>query len=157
MKAPEKGRLPPKNKATRPARRKSVRVRDFSEAESELRLTSLLDIVFILLIFIMVGASFTRPRKFVELDLPRALKTSAHRERAKVNITILENGAIRLNNQAANLKLLEVMALQGKFREEIAVIRSHRLAPFELFVKIVSVLRSGNCRKLRIEAQNKLP
>jgi Biopolymer transport protein len=70
---------------------------------SRLNLTSLIDVVFLLLIFFMVSTTFEKQSK-LKIELPEASQTNTQAESQKVTITINAKGQYYLNDKQLSVQ-----------------------------------------------------
>ena len=75
-----------------------MRIHDESASEEmTLNLTSLIDVVFLLLIFFMVATTFLDPEREIDLDLPEAESSTMPEEAPdQIVINVVEDGRISL-------------------------------------------------------------
>lgn len=70
------------------------------EDEVALNLTSLIDVVFLLLVFFMVATTFLDPERALELDLPRAQSGSANQEAPEeLVLNVFRDGRVALGGR----------------------------------------------------------
>ena len=77
---------------------------DDSDEFSPFDITPLVDIVFLLLIFFLLTASFTYPTMHLKLPQSRSAKAGLHRP--DYTISILRDGEILVNNRPASIGTL---------------------------------------------------
>lgn len=68
-----------------------------SKQGPKLNMTSLIDVVFLLLIFFMVTTTFEKQAK-LKIELPEATEKIQNQSQSKIVISISQKGAIYLNN-----------------------------------------------------------
>ncbi|MCC5866923.1 MAG: biopolymer transporter ExbD [Gammaproteobacteria bacterium] len=95
--------------------------------EPDINLTSLIDVVLLLLVFFMVSTSFVRESE-IRLSLPEATDTAvADIEREIIEITVtatgsyLVDGRLLVNNQAATLRRAIVEISEGRDRLPVII------------------------------------
>ena len=140
-----------------------------------LDLAPLIDMLFLLLIFLMIGSRFLRP--VLDLKLPEA-KSPAQADKSGIVLSIDRNANILLDGIPASLENLaqrtqslflgktingktgigktrngktEIEKLGKKYRRGI-IIQADRDTPFYLFVKIMEQIRKGGAEKIQIES-----
>jgi len=134
--------------------RKKRRLRA-SSAESEVNLTPMLDVVFIMLIFFIVTASFT---KEAAIDVTRSNPNEQQQqteEREAVLIQIDPTGLILLNGRRIDLG-----AVRANIERSLAetpdapvVIRAARSAKNGVFVKVLDDARRAGASQVAIAAR----
>ena len=85
-----------------------MRIRDEElEDELSLNLTSLIDVVFLLLIFFMVSTTFLDPERALELDLPQAESGEQFHERPdELVLNVFRDGRVALGGRELGLEAL---------------------------------------------------
>ena len=91
--------------------------RDSKESEGGVPMTSLMDLVFLLLIFFIVTASLKKPQKALKISMPTAAHATDVRLQEEVVISVTEGGeryihdGVKYNNQApvSRSQLMAVM------------------------------------------------
>jgi biopolymer transport protein ExbD len=119
-------------------------------------LTPLIDIVFLLIIFFLVAATFVQDERDLEVDLPRTSTGEARQAMARpVVINVRDDGQIIWGGEA-----LDVEALQGRLAAWIqqdpkharipVVIRSDLDSRFGIFYQIAAAAREAGVRKIQM-------
>ena len=86
-----------------------MQLRASKPEDPEINLASLIDVVFLLLIFFMVSTTFTRETQ-LSIDLPEASGQPQETTDERIEILIDESGSYRVNGQAlvdARLRTLQ--------------------------------------------------
>ncbi len=109
-----------------------------------INITSLIDVVFLLLIFFMVSSTF-REQFALDLELPEAATAAAQGEEAGFELVIREDGAIYLGEMPVRRGEL-VQTLEGAIRAQDGeavpvVIRADTAAPYGSVVAVFDALR----------------
>lgn len=124
------------------------------DLEGEINLTSLIDILFIVLIFLMLTTSFAS-RSGVEISLP---KSSQQREAAApdmIEIELNASGEIFIKGQKRTLEELQAFLAETPDKELPLALRADELARHGRVVEILDTIRGAGFRKLGIEARAK--
>ena len=122
------------------------------EPDEELNLTPLLDVVFIILIFFVVTASFVKDTG-VDVDRPRA--DSAERtERALIQIAITEGEQVWIDSRSIAVTGLraQVERLHAQNPEGGVVIQADTRAPTGLLVAVLDQVRLAGVSDIAIAA-----
>jgi biopolymer transport protein ExbD len=114
-----------------------------SEDETNVNLTPLIDVVFLLLIFFMVSTTFDSTSE-LKIDLPEA---SANKPIQQQSLTLMIdpkgfyyiNGK-RLKNQTSDLLLLELYRATGDDKDTPVVIQSDAKSPVQSLVTAMDVV-----------------
>jgi biopolymer transport protein ExbD len=118
-----------------------MRIHDESASEEmTLNLTSLIDVVFLLLIFFMVATTFLDPEREIDLDLPEA-ESGVMPEEApdQIVISVFEDGRISLAGRTVDRDgLLENLRQAARVNPTTPVtIRGDRLVAHERIVAVM--------------------
>lgn len=114
-------------------------------------LTPLIDVVFMLLLFFILAATFSAP--VLQVALPAA--STAERvaeDPARLTLSIAADGA--LNHRGAPLALADVPALLAAGAAETVELRVDRAAPFDAFVGAMDQLRACGRSNVLIAAES---
>jgi biopolymer transport protein ExbD len=119
--------------------------------EFALNLTSMTDIVFLMLIFFMLATNFGDPERALGMDLPAASTSDAGPPKELI-VNVLEDGTFVFEGQA-----LEASALRARLRQAAAsapetpvTIRGHRLARHEAIVRVMDACGAAGLRHLSV-------
>lgn len=104
-----------------------MRLQARQREEPDINLTSLIDVVLLLLVFFMVSTSFVRESE-IRLNLPEATDTAAadiEREIIEITVTAtgsyLVDGRLLVNNQAATLRRAIIEISEGRDRLPVII------------------------------------
>lgn len=126
---------------------------------SSMNLTPLIDIIFLLIIFFMVGSRFTELNeieKDISLSVPQVTDakalTNAPRNRV---INIFENGQVQLDDQNVTLDQLRerLSSAQQQYNNLGVVIRGDANGRYQNVVDVFSTCREANITELNISVQ----
>ena len=122
----------------------------FSRYEEELvvNITSLIDVIFILLIFFMVSTQFKRSS--LPLDLPQSEDTTQEQNTTKV-LAVTAN-AIELDGNAVTLETLQATrtALYEQNPELALSLECERTVDFERIVQILTKIQAAGISRIGI-------
>lgn len=122
----------------------------FSRYEEELvvNITSLIDVIFILLIFFMVSTQFKRSS--LPLDLPRSENTTQERNTTKVLAVTADR--MELDGEAVTLESLEdTLASLVTHEPELALsLECERTVEFERIVQILTKVQAAGISRIGI-------
>ena len=121
---------------------------DAKFSSTPLDMSSMLDMIFILLVFIMLAVSFA-DTSVLNIELPQAGQSGSS-DGKTVEIAIDASGAFWLKNTALTAASLQNQSLAGIFREKTIIVMSDRNAPFQSFVTLSEILKQGNIREMKI-------
>ncbi len=116
---------------------------------NEINITSLIDIIFILLIFFMVSSTFLKPT--IEIKLPVAA-TEDKSERKMINVYVGEDLSIYVEKDFVSLENLQsLIAPEIAADNEIAVLLyCDKNVTFENVVKIMDALKLSGVKNVAI-------
>ena len=131
-----------------------MNLRQFTKQDPEVNLTSLIDVVFLLLIFFMVSTTFTKEAE-ITVDLPEANAEPAEAALAPIDLTIDVKGRFYINQQKVvnrqitTLKKAIQLAVDG--REDVPlVISADANTPHQAVITAMDAARQLGIVKLSI-------
>ncbi len=129
------------------------RVYNSSSADSEVNLTPMLDVVFIMLIFFVVTTSFVK-ESGVEVNRPNA-NTTQQQESANILIAIRPNGEIWIDGRAVDVRAVRanVERLRAEFPESSVVIQGDQNAQIGSLVRVMDQVRMAGITNVAIAAE----
>lgn len=118
-----------------------------------LNLTSLIDVMFILIIFFTVSSTFLE-QPGIELNLPKAQSSEGHTTQ-KIIIYVDKDKNIFLNNDIVSVNTLinELQKLSNLKAEEGIVLRADTEAPHGLIIEIMDLLRQHGIYKIVVSTK----
>jgi biopolymer transport protein ExbD len=130
-----------------------VKLRDDLAGSDEfaLNLTSMTDIVFLMLIFFMLATTYGDPQRVLGIDLPAAESSSESPPRELV-ISVLEDGRTVLDGAFVDREALRsrLEATARAAPETPVTIRGHRLAHHEAIVAVMDACGLAGLRNLSV-------
>lgn len=122
-----------------------------ADEEPGLSLTSLIDVIFLLLIFFMVTTTLIDPTKKLELKLPEA-KAASQETKTPVTIELDSKGAMTLNGEKATFADLEsrLSVLAQKNTKKTAVVRADKRLDYGEVVKVLGICRASGFTDINI-------
>lgn len=126
---------------------------------SSMNLTPLIDIIFLLIIFFMVGSRFTElneVEKDISLNVPHVTDakalSSAPRNRV---INVFQNGQIQLDDESVTLtQLHEKLAMaQQQYASLGVVVRGDASSKYQNVIDVIATCRQANITELNISVQ----
>ncbi|MGD8589065.1 MAG: biopolymer transporter ExbD [Chromatiales bacterium] len=123
-------------------------------SDSDINLTPMLDVVFIMLIFFVVTTSFVK-ESGVEVNRPSA-ETAQQQEQANILIAIRPNGEIWIDNRSVDVRAVRanVERLRAEFPEGQVVIQGDREAQIGLLVRVMDQVRLAGISDVAIAADD---
>jgi biopolymer transport protein ExbD len=133
--------------------RRSLSYARQAEDEQEINITPMLDVVFIMLIFFIVTASFVK-ESGIEVDRPSAV-TAVVKEKGNILVAVTETGEIWINRRQvdpravrANIERLHAENPQGS-----VVIQADKSSTTEMLVHVMDAARQAGVFNVSIAAQ----
>ncbi len=116
---------------------------------SSMDMSSLMDIIFILLIFVMMSVSFAKNFKQIEIDLPKS-ETGSSEFSPDIQISVKAEDKFYLEQKEISIGELSQFAASGKFSNQIVSVNVSKKVPYESFVKVLDILKQGKIKKLNL-------
>ena len=134
--------------------RKSIIAAAAEEEETEINLTPMLDVVFIMLIFFIVTTSFVKETG-VEISRPNA-ETAERDERGNILVAITENDEIWVDKRRIDLKALRanIERLKIEYPEGSVIIQADERSRSGLLVEAMDQIRLAGVQNISIAAKN---
>jgi biopolymer transport protein ExbD len=133
-----------------------MKLYDEDREEPEINLTSLIDVVFLLLIFFMVSTTFER-HSLLRLDLPEAATAETETVPNVIELVITADGRMFIDDSmlADDRRATVQAAIVERFAnnpEATLVIRADAEAPHRLVVRALDAAAAEGIRRLTIAA-----
>lgn len=131
------------------ARRSLVR----EEADEDVNVTPLLDIVFIMLIFFIVTSTFVK-EPGIEVDRPEAV-TTEERKFAKIIVAISSEDEIWINNEMVTLEEVRVRVEELRLEnpKSTAVIQADTEARSRMLVEVANQIRDAGVSDIAVSTE----
>ena len=128
------------------------RRRDRRKSESEVNLTPMLDVVFIMLIFFIVTASFVK-ESGIEISRPGA-STATRKEKGNILIAISANDQIWMNRRQVDPRALRanIERMHAENPQGAVIIQADKDAKTGLLVKVMDAARSAGVKSVSLAA-----
>jgi biopolymer transport protein ExbD len=122
------------------------------EAE-EINMTPMLDVVFIMLIFFIVTASFVKEAG-IDVNRPEAA-TAVKKERANILVAISDKGEIWINKRQIDERAVQanIERLKAENPQGSVVIQADKKATTETLIKVMDAARAAGVFDVSIAAQ----
>ncbi len=121
--------------------------------EAEVNLTPMLDVVFIMLIFFIVTASFVK-ESGIEISRPGA-STAVRKERGNILIAITANDQIWMNRRQVDPRALRanLERMHAENPQGAVVIQADKDAKTGLLVKVMDAARLAGVKSVSLAAE----
>lgn len=113
-----------------------------------LPLASMVDIMFLLLIFFLTTAAFREQERQMDVDLPAAENSSGASSRTQVVITVTEDGTIYMGDRTYTLAALKqtLGKLAKQFPDEAVIIRGDSGSRFGQAIAVADIVYASGLR-----------
>ncbi len=124
------------------------------EEESEINMTPMLDVVFIMLIFFIVTASFVKETG-IDVNRPDA-QTAVPKDKANILIAISANGDIWIDRRKVDARAVRanIERLHAENPQGSVVIQADKKAITETLIGVMDSARQAGVYNVSIAAQN---
>jgi biopolymer transport protein ExbD len=124
------------------------------EEENEINITPMLDVVFIMLIFFIVTASFVKEAG-IDVNRPDA-QTAVAQEKANILIAITENGEIWIDRRRVDPRAVRanIERLHAENPQGTVVIQADKKSTTEVLIQVMDSARQAGVYNVAIAAQN---
>ena len=123
------------------------------EEEANIDMTPMLDVVFIMLIFFIVTASFVKEAG-IDVNRPEAA-TAVKKDRANILIAISDKGEIWINKRRIDVRAVQanIERLHAENPKGTVVIQADKKATTETLIKVMDASRAAGVYDVSIAAQ----
>lgn len=123
------------------------------EEEANIDMTPMLDVVFIMLIFFIVTASFVKEAG-IDVNRPDAA-TAVKKDRANILVAISDTGEIWINKRRVDERAVQanIERLHAENPQGTVVIQADRKATTETLIKVMDASRAAGVFDVSIAAQ----
>ncbi len=130
------------------------------DEQPTLNLTPMIDIVFLLIIFFMVGTKFSELERKIGLHVPevtdRGALTAAPERRV---INVYRDGRVELDGQTVTLELLHdrLKDARSQYADLGVLVRGDGLGPYQNVAAVLNACKQAGIRDLNLSVQIKPP
>lgn len=123
------------------------------EEESNIDMTPMLDVVFIMLIFFIVTASFVKEAG-IDVNRPDAA-TAVKKDRANILVAISDKGEIWINKRRIDKRAVQanIERLHAENPQGTVVIQADKKATTEILIAVMDASRAAGVFDVSIAAQ----
>ena len=123
------------------------------DEKEEIDMTPMLDVVFILLIFFIVTASFVKEAG-IDVNRPEAA-TAVKKERANILVAISDKGDIWINKRKVDIRSVQanIERLKAENPQGTVVIQADKKSTTETLIKVMDSARAAGVFDVSIAAQ----
>ena len=123
------------------------------DEKEEIDMTPMLDVVFILLIFFIVTASFVKEAG-IDVNRPEAA-TAVKKERANILVAISDKGDIWINKRKVDIRSVQanIERLKAENPQGSVVIQADKKSTTDTLIKVMDSARAAGVFDISIAAQ----
>jgi biopolymer transport protein ExbD len=123
------------------------------DEKEEIDMTPMLDVVFILLIFFIVTASFVKEAG-IDVNRPEAA-TAVKKERANILVAISDKGDIWINKRKVDIRSVQanIERLKAENPQGTVVIQADKKSTTDTLIKVMDSARAAGVYDVSIAAQ----
>ncbi|TPH14215.1 ExbD/TolR family protein [Litorilituus lipolyticus] len=123
------------------------------EEKEDIDMTPMLDVVFILLIFFIVTASFVKEAG-IDVNRPEAA-TAVKKERANILVAISDKGDVWINKRKVDIRSVQanIERLKAENPQGTVVIQADQKATTDILIKVMDSARAAGVFDVSIAAQ----
>ena len=123
------------------------------DEKEDIDMTPMLDVVFILLIFFIVTASFVKEAG-IDVNRPEAA-TAVKKERANILVAISDKGDIWINKRKVDVRSVQanIERLKAENPQGTVVIQADKKATTDSLIKVMDSARAAGVYDVSIAAQ----
>jgi biopolymer transport protein ExbD len=127
-----------------------MQLRDKPRKKVFINITSLIDVIFMMLLFFMITSTFLE-QPGIKLELPAA-RTTANSEPQEYVLTVDKKGELFLNRQPLTLAELEaeIRKVLPLMKDSALVLKADQEITHGLVVRVMDMARRGGVKKLII-------
>ncbi len=110
--------------------------------EPVLNLTPMIDIVFLLIIFFMIGTQFTEMERQFDIQLPTVTEAQPLTTLPdEIIISVAQDGRLSINGQARTMEEVErdLIAAQEHYADQAVLIRGDGQGPYQYVMDVLAV------------------
>ncbi|WP_158967433.1 biopolymer transporter ExbD [Paraglaciecola sp. L3A3] len=123
------------------------------DEEAAIDMTPMLDVVFIMLIFFIVTASFVKEAG-IDVNRPEAA-TAVKKDRANILVAISDKGDIWINKRKVDVRAVQanIERLYAENPQGTVVIQADKKATTDVLIKVMDASRAAGILDVSIAAQ----
>jgi len=130
------------------------------EELSTINLTSMIDVLFLLIIFFMVGTRFTEDESSIQINLPKVAPNGAMMQTPASRTVILSpDGSIRFDGQQVTVGQLKTLLVQSirNYPDTTVHVKSDAKVHMQQFTEVASAVQASGARLSVATAAYQMP
>jgi biopolymer transport protein ExbD len=123
-----------------------------SDDEIRIELTSMTDIVFLLLIFFMVSTTFVDFNRRLDIQLPDAPRAEVVQDVQQHVVELGSDGALRLDGEPVRLEALtrQLQRRDAQSRRRSVIIRADKRLPYGRVISVLGHVRQADIQDIAV-------
>lgn len=124
-----------------------------ASVKTSLELTSLIDVVFLLLIFFMIASTFAKVITKLDIQLPKS-RAVVPQEKEETIIEIAVDGRLALNGKDVTIEELDeqLADIGNKNPDQVVVIKADQDVIYGRVIRVMGICKDNNLEKLGMAA-----
>lgn len=116
----------------------------------EINITSLIDVMFLLVIFVLLAAKF-EPEGGIAVELPTGSSSDAPKQEVQI-ISITAEGEIFLQKRQISFDTLgeEIRKMRDEFKDPVVVINADKKTPYEYVARATDIINTSGQSKFNL-------
>ncbi len=129
---------------------------EIEETSFEINVTSLIDVLFVLLLFFMVSTSFTDTHG-IPLKLPKSSSGAAMSEKQELDVSVDAQGGIFMAGKPVSIDVLQekLKELHSRSESPLFIIRGDQASSHGSIVSIMDLARTEGIERIAIATEAK--
>lgn len=135
-----------------------LKVPESALEEPEINLTPMIDVVFLLIIFFMVGTQFSNRERKYDIDLPTVAEAAALTELPDdLIINVYSDGRVLLGDKPVSLTELQqdLTKARENYADQGVVVRGEGTGPYQHIADVLSVCQKAQIKKMTLATELK--
>jgi len=131
-------------------------LKTYQEDQPTLNLTPMIDVVFLLIIFFMVGTKFTELERNIKLEVPRVSDVSALTSAPEKRlINVYRDGSITFDRTIVSLVQLQeaLRVARSEYQGLSVLIRGDAAVPFQSVASVLGACRQAGINEMGISVR----
>jgi biopolymer transport protein ExbD len=131
-------------------------LKTLQDEQPTLNLTPMIDVVFLLIIFFMVGAKFTEMERKITLQVPQVSDTAALAPApAKRVVNVYRDGAVSLDREPVTLTELKsrLAEMRRQYADLGVIVRGDAEGPFQNVADVLAACKQAGVNEMGISVR----
>lgn len=127
-------------------------------SDEEVSMTPMIDIVFNLLIFFLLGSTYMQEERQLELKLPQVSEAAPlTAEPEEITVAVLADGRIDVKGETYTLELLKVFLekAHANYPDQAVAVRGDAEVRYQAVADVIAVARQSGIGRLDVVVQEK--